>query len=249
MIKLLLYMPDPEALLKLEPEELAGYVMEYFNSLPPSEKINRFSLGQPFHHSRERPPSYQVLSEANKEKIRRALIEAWFWLEREGFLAQELGDPNRDDYFVTRKGRRVKNALDLGAMRKIDLLPKSLLHPIIAEKTWSLFLRGEYDTGIFQAFKEVEVAVRAAGKYDNTDYGVKLMRKAFHPTNGPLSDLTNPDEGERQAMSDLFAGAIGSCKNPASHRQWVVTAEETAEMIMLASHLLRIVDSRTSTSP
>jgi hypothetical protein len=69
------------------------------------------------------------------------------------------------------------------------------------------------------------------------------MRKAFHTETGPLRDST-AHEAERQALSDLFAGAIGSYKNPSSHRHVVIGPEEAVEMIMLSSHLLKIVDSR-----
>ena len=133
------------------------------------------------------------------------------------------------------------------AYRKANLLPKELLHPMIDYKAYPLFLRGEYDTAVFQAFKEVEVAVREAGSYEKKDYGVKLMRQAFHPETGKLID-TNQLTAEKEATLALFAGSIGLYKNPSSHRNVDITAVEAAEAIIFASHLLKIVDSRTSAS-
>ena len=96
---------------------------------------------------------------------------------------------------------------------------------------------------VFAAFKTVEVAVRQAGNYPENELGVKLMRKAFEVGKGPLADTTL-EAGEQQAQSDLFAGAIGSAKNPASHRDVEMTKTEAARLLLLASYLLSIVDSR-----
>lgn len=228
--------PDPEALLDLEPEELAGVVLQYLNSLPNSSRgqLNRYNFSLP-HTVEQYPPEY-------RDRISRALMEAWVWLEREGLLAPQPGTQG-EWVFVTRRGKQLATPEDLRRYRRANLLPRQLLHPRLGQKVWAAFLRGDYDTAVFQAFKEVEVRVREAGGFSDSDLGVTLMRKAFEPGRGPLSDAAAP-VAEQEALAHLFAGAIGSYKNPHSHRNVTIEPDEAVEMIILASHLLGIVDKR-----
>ena len=78
--------------------------------------------------------------------------------------------------------------------------------------------------------------------------GVDLMRKAFNPDNGELTDMSCI-KAEREATSHLFAGAIGLFKNPSSHRDvnWQDPGE-CVELIYLANHLLRLVEKHSVTA-
>ncbi len=73
--------------------------------------------------------------------------------------------------------------------------------------------------------------------------GVPLASRAFHPEDGPLIDM-NAERGERVALMSLMTGAIGSYKNPYSHRRVEIEAKEALDMIILTSHFLKIVDAR-----
>ena len=50
----------------------------------------------------------------------------------------------------------MKSSSDLSAYRNASVLPKNLLHPSIVLKVSAAFLRGEYDTAMFQAVHEVK---------------------------------------------------------------------------------------------
>ena len=170
-------------------------------------------------------------------------MEGWGWLEREGLLAPKPGSQG-EWVFITRRGRQLQTEEDFQAFRQGSLLPRELLHPTILQKSWPPFLRGEYDTAVFQAFKQVEIAVRSAGGYGERDYGTDLMRRAFNVDSGPLSDSKSP-EAERQSLSDLFAGATGLYKNPHSHRDVPLQAQDAVESIVLASHLMNVLEARS----
>jgi len=229
---------DSDALLALEPEELAGYLFEYLNQLPPAEQD---SLNM---HTMLTPSRLGPYYPTRTREIINALAEAWAWLEREGLLVPiPAAIGGHWHHIITRRGKRLRHRGDVESFATARLLPHGLLHPNIAAAVSSEFLRGDYESAVFKAFKEVEVAVRAAGEYADTDLGVGLMRKAYHPETGPLTDMTAPT-AEREARFYLFVGAIGAFKNPPSHRRVDHQAEETAALLMFASLLLRIVDDR-----
>ena len=227
---------DATALLALEPEELAGVIMEYLNGLPAPEQgqLNRYNFSLP-HTVQEYPRDQQPALSC-------ALMEAWVWLEREGLLIPKPGHQG-EWVIISRRGRTLRTRQEVNKYRLGNRLPREQLHPRIAQKVWASFLRGDYDTAVFQAFKEVEVRVREAAGYPDTEFGKNLMRKAFG-AGGPLADAEAPG-AEQQAVSDLFAGAIGCYKNPNSHRNVTIEAGEAAEMIVMASHLLGIIDKRS----
>ena len=210
----------------------------HLNSLPPSEQrqqLNRYNFGLP--HTVQEYPKDQ------REALSQALMEAWVWLEREGLLVPRPGEQG-EWVVISRRGQKLRTRDEVDSYRQADCLPRKLLHSRIAQKVWAPFLRGDYEMAVFQAFKEVEVEVRKAAKCADADIGVALMRKAFQK-GGPLADATALD-AEQQALAHLFAGAIGSYKNPHSHRSVTIESTEAAEMIVLASHLLGIMDKRLS---
>jgi uncharacterized protein (TIGR02391 family) len=154
-----------------------------------------------------------------------------------------MPDPEQPNgwYCITRKGRAIKSVADFEAYRQGNALPVALLHPTIAEKARPMFMRGDYDVAVFQAFKDVEVAVRKAANLSDSDIGRKLMQSAFQPEKGPLTD-TSADKGEQVGLMDLFSGAIGYCKNPASHRTPGYDRLSAARLLAFASFLLAQAD-------
>ena len=231
--------PPPDEALALEPEELAMFLLKYLCKEEQTGSSSVLNL-----HNYTLHGNLQDYAGDKYDEISKAITESWIWLEREGMIAPKPGQ-DRQWVYVTNRGKRLLDNSDIGTYLKGNILPEKVLDPVLARKVRPLFIRGDYDTAVFQAFKEVEVRVRKATSLSQELVGIELMRQAFHSDTGRLTDKKHP-KAEREATAHLFAGAIGLFKNPSSHRDVnLEDPSECAELIYLANYLLRTVEKRT----
>jgi uncharacterized protein (TIGR02391 family) len=227
-------LPPPKEAIELPPEELALFVLRFLKDPEAVGYRNRYNftlLSSTPYGSGER-----------RTEVQMALAEAWSWLEREGLIVARPGQTT-EWYAVSRRGHSLESEADFTAYTRGGMVRRQSLNPTLEQKVWPLFIRGDYDVAVLQAFKLVEVRVRELGNLTNEHYGVDLMRQAFKPNGGPLTDPTQP-KAEQEATSALFAGAIGLFKNPGSHRLVDWKPDAAAEAIYLANTLLRMLDNR-----
>lgn len=80
-------LPDADALISLEPEELAGIVLEHIKSHSglSGGYVNRYNFGLAGN-------TYSEFPFERQGQVGKALMEAWMWLEREVLIAPKLED-------------------------------------------------------------------------------------------------------------------------------------------------------------
>lgn len=247
MYELIQAIPDPEVLLALEPEELGAKLLFLVRKRLrfTTETFHPGNLSSELWNQVPLPGQQPPYPRHRQAEIDLALSEAWAWLEAQGLAVPAPGTNGQNGWKnLSRRAQRFESEAEFAQYAVARTLSKQALHPRIATTVWMAFMRGEFDVAVFQAMKAVEVAVREAANLSTRDIGTHLMRRAFDPDTGALTDLT-AENSEREAVSSLFAGAIGSYKNPHSHRDVQLTdPTEAVEIIMMANHLLRIVDTR-----
>jgi hypothetical protein len=191
---------------------------------------------------------YTTLDAEKRNEVDRRVGRASKALE-DAELIQEPDTYNgKNDYrIISEKGRRVAGEIDFAAAMVRSRYSRTMFHSSLPDAAWNAFRSGDYDTGVYEAFKALESSIRKKGMGQNgigaTDHGVSLMHKAFDANSGPLTDKT-ASIGRKERRRELFSGAFGELRNPVAHGDPTITDPLVAVEEMIAAGMLqRIVDA------
>lgn len=254
MMSLLEAIPNVDVMTALQPEELASKILFLLpdsgfydqgvaalstvtNALRRIIMEYQFEGHEPLRYNQDLYPKERV------NEVEQCVREAWSWLVAQGLLVS-IGT-GHEYYMLSRRASSFVDESKFVDYATARLLQRPMLHHSIAKAAWQSFMRGEYATAVFQTMRQVEIAVREAAGFAPGEHGVPMIRRAFNK-GGPLAD-PRAEPAEVEALSSLFAGAVGTYKNPHSHRHVLMeSAREAAEIVMMGSHLLRVVDDRAA---
>jgi uncharacterized protein (TIGR02391 family) len=242
--------PDPDYVLSLDPATLGPILLKMAHDQRNGGSFIPESVTQPDGLEAVNGKMYPY---PKSSLIDRHVNSTWNWLAREGFIEPSVGMNGTNGWRdFTAKGSAVAKGQNMQTLTALADFPKILLHPTIRENAWNAIVRRTNATSqddlanaVRDAFVAVEDAVRTAAKCDPRDYGEPLMKKAFEPDTGLLGerDTTLPNK-ERVGVRNLFIGAMDAYRNPSAHRRLKLTLDEAKDQLLLASHLLRLVDAR-----
>jgi hypothetical protein len=152
--------PTSEAARALAPEELASAMLQVMNSQVDAGR----GAGTKFHLGNFCSDTSREYQNVNQSACDDAIAAAWHELVLAGLL---IPHPDGNEwYFVSPRGRAIRSSSDYDHFRKASIYPRGSIHHAIESETYAEFLRGDYETAVFKAFKAIEVAVRTAGGLD-----------------------------------------------------------------------------------
>ena len=130
-----------------------------------------------------------------------------------------------------------------------DLFDELVTSEALRDASGSLFRDEYYARAVEEAFKCLNNAVGEKSGLTQRD-GADLMRAAFS-ANNPVIKLnslqTSSEQNEQRGYMDIYAGAMTGIRNPRAHDHQLTDEPEAAlELIVLANHLMRKLDSAES---
>ena len=150
-------------------------------------------------------------------------------------------DEGEEQFFPTKVGFRFLEREFRKVVEKYALMPESYIHPVIVKKCFSLLKSGEFDSAVMQAFKAIEIMTREKIGATPDVFGERLLKKAFNPDDGILTDRKLP-KSEQNALLNYITGAFSFYRNSSSHRDVELDFVTTFDRIAVASDLLKIIE-------
>jgi uncharacterized protein (TIGR02391 family) len=124
------------------------------------------------------------------------------------------------------------------------------IHTIIQRIAKPRFESYHFADAVEASFKELNDIIKRAylQKTNEEEDGDRLMRRAFTTSNNnnfaPLFRLADNDNESgrniQQGYMDIFAGCMKGIRNPKAHANLDINPDEAWEMIVIASHLMRM---------
>ncbi|MBX9595041.1 MAG: TIGR02391 family protein [Roseomonas sp.] len=181
---------------------------------------------------------------ANLRKLQIVVAEGVAWGLANGLLCREPhSGMNHDTLAPTRLAEALYASGRLSRWLPGTGLRREDLHPKIAEACWDSICAGKHDVAVFEAFRALEEAARAAQPDYDGKSGADVFSRAFNKDNGPLRDRSALDANENEAWRQLFVGAYGAFRNPPALRSHTKSdMDAVREELMLASLLFRRLD-------
>ncbi len=165
---------------------------------------------------------------------------------------------NNCDEFLRKMGKagwRQRTRYDVASNKnkgtKIDYFTLLDIHPKVKKASQELFLNGHYPSAIFDAFKQVEIAVKEKSGIKGK-FGAALMQEVFS-ANTPIlkvnDGVKDSDGDEQKGFMMLFTGAQIGIRDPKGHDNIEQKDPKVAmQYIAFASLLCRMVDKSTKTA-